>query len=642
MKVAFAALLLLAAGLGALATDDKIVCYFSSWAVWRPGLGQFDVEDIDPFLCTHIIFSFTGLSNHTWEIEVLDPWNELCPDEQGGHRCAFERAVALKKENPALVVMVAIGGWNEGSEDYSVMAADPWKRTKFLNSVVRLINKYGFDGLDFDWEYPAARGGVPEDKENFVTLVKEMRTAFDSNVPRLLISAAFAAGKETIDNAYYIPSLVDLFDLFHIMAYDYHGAWEDFTHHNSPLCGHYLDYDEFLYFNVKFTVEYYLDLGVPKEKFVLGTATYGRCYILDNFSEHGVWAKASRPGPAGPYIRLPGTLGYNEICRRLNEDRSCTVVHDPALHEPYFYCMSDYIWCSYDDVDSLTLKARYAKNMGLAGMMVWQIDTDDFRPECSSEPFPLINALKRAFAQPAGGDMVSCDPITPVPPSTTTTTTSTTTTTPTTTTTTTTPTTTTTTTPTTTTTTTTTTTPTTTTTTTTPTTTTTTTTPTTTTTTTPTTTTTTTPTTTTTSTAAPLLTTTPGKRVKPDCRIEADGTTFPHPDCNKYWKCASKSTLLELCAPGTLYDEILQICNWEGQVDTSECRMWFCDVDNTYYPAVYCNEYYWCYKRMLRTCRPARPVSTGIRMYTNAIFHPRLTRPSARYPEEERRRRRTR
>lgn len=44
------------------------------------------------------------------------------------------------------------------------MVSDPAKRATFVNSVVSFIQKYDFDGLDFDWEYPASRGGVPADK----------------------------------------------------------------------------------------------------------------------------------------------------------------------------------------------------------------------------------------------------------------------------------------------------------------------------------------------------------------------------------------------------------------------------------------------------------------------------------------------
>jgi chitinase len=53
------------------------------------------------------------------------------------------------------------------------MVSDPAKRSTFVNSVVEFIKKYNFDGLDFDWEYPASRGGLPSDKVNFYYLIFE-------------------------------------------------------------------------------------------------------------------------------------------------------------------------------------------------------------------------------------------------------------------------------------------------------------------------------------------------------------------------------------------------------------------------------------------------------------------------------------
>lgn len=44
------------------------------------------------------------------------------------------------------------------------MAADPTQRSKFVTSVLNFVLTYGFDGFDFDWEYPANRGGDPIDK----------------------------------------------------------------------------------------------------------------------------------------------------------------------------------------------------------------------------------------------------------------------------------------------------------------------------------------------------------------------------------------------------------------------------------------------------------------------------------------------
>ncbi|XP_066937417.1 chitinase-3-like protein 1 [Macrobrachium rosenbergii] len=562
-----ALVLLLVLAIG-VCSAEKIVCYFSSWAVYRFEPWSFDVDDIDPHLCTHLIYNFAGLSNYTWQIEVLDPWNDLCPPE--GNNCAYKRFVELKKFNPSLTILLAIGGWNERSEDYSRMAEDPSKRATFIKSAVTLLHQHGFEGLDFVWEYPTQRGGAPQDKENFITLMTELREAFDASSPPLILTGALAARKSIIDEAYDMERLIPLFDQVHIMAFDYHGCFENFTHHNAPLCGYYADTGDMAYLNVNFTVSYYLDLGVPKDKLVMGTPLYGRCYTLDSFFDPGMLAPAHSCAPSLPY-QIQGNSAANEICERLTSDFSCTPVHIRDLHEPYFFCMSDNIWCGYDDADSLYLKARYAKNLGLAGVAVWTMDEDDFHGHCYDETFHLIKHMKKALDKEAGGDELRCDSpplpttettapttaptstLTTTTPTTTPTTTTSTTTTPTTT-----PTPSTTTTPT----------------------------------TTPTPSTTTTPTTTTTIRRGP--TATPSPFARPNCTGIEDGTLFRHMDCDKYWECEHGSATLMSCAPGTLFDITIHGCNWEDEVDKDHCRYWSCQIENLKYPAENCNMYYEC------------------------------------------------
>jgi hypothetical protein len=54
----------------------RIVCYFQSWATYRPENGKFDVETIDPNLCTHLIYCFLGINSNA-EVTFLDQWNDI-------------------------------------------------------------------------------------------------------------------------------------------------------------------------------------------------------------------------------------------------------------------------------------------------------------------------------------------------------------------------------------------------------------------------------------------------------------------------------------------------------------------------------------------------------------------------------------
>ena len=91
---------------------------------------------------------------------------------------------------PRVQVTLAIGGWNEGSEKYSLMAASPQHRYStvqystaqysprhrrtFARSALGFIRRHNFDGLDLDWEYPGKRGGAEQDKDNFILLIQEL------------------------------------------------------------------------------------------------------------------------------------------------------------------------------------------------------------------------------------------------------------------------------------------------------------------------------------------------------------------------------------------------------------------------------------------------------------------------------------
>ena len=59
------------------AADYKIVCYYGAWSVYRPPPANFGVANIDPFSCTHLIYSFAGLDQDTLTIVSLDAAEDI-------------------------------------------------------------------------------------------------------------------------------------------------------------------------------------------------------------------------------------------------------------------------------------------------------------------------------------------------------------------------------------------------------------------------------------------------------------------------------------------------------------------------------------------------------------------------------------
>ncbi len=267
--------------------DKVVVCYWGTWANYRPKGGKFTPEDIDPSLCTHLIYSFAGLDGDTDEIKSLDPWMDL---EDNYALQGFRKATDLKYAYPHLKVTLAIGGWNEGSKKYSAMVADRNKRRNFVNSVVSFLQEHNFDGLDLDWEYPGKRGGSADDKKFFIDLIRDLRLAF--NAHGFLLTAAIGAAAPTIDVAYDVPKMYKYLDYVHVMCYDYHGKWDRKTGHNAPLYPRKHEKGQDLFLNVDYTLKYLMERGAIAEKTVLGVPLYGRAFSLMNPHDHGMGARA--------------------------------------------------------------------------------------------------------------------------------------------------------------------------------------------------------------------------------------------------------------------------------------------------------------------------------------------------------------
>lgn len=220
----------------------KVICYFTNWAWYRQGDGKYLPSDIDASLCTHINYGFAVLDSGTLTIKSHDSW----ADEDNEF---YKKVVQYKAKG--IKVLIALGGWNDSAGDkYSRLVNDPQARARFIANVLEFIEKWEFDGLDLDWEYPKCwqvdcNKGPDSDKAGFAALVKELSAAFKPK--GLLLSAAVSPSKAVIDAGYDVPILSQYMDWIAVMTYDFHGHWDKQTGHVAPL--YYYPGDVYDYFN---------------------------------------------------------------------------------------------------------------------------------------------------------------------------------------------------------------------------------------------------------------------------------------------------------------------------------------------------------------------------------------------------------
>ncbi|CUQ00039.1 chitinase B [Clostridium baratii] len=230
------------------------VMYYGDWSVWG-GQGSFYPKDIPADQLTHLNFAFLDFDANGQLIftdkgaaceNPVGMDGVIWGDPNAGILPALQD---LRAKNPNLKIGVSLGGWSK-SGDFSVVAADSSKRAKFIENVMKFIKYTNMDFVDLDWEYPGAvrepdkvdnqndegtTQGRPEDKENYILLLKDFRKALDKQGAELgktyELSVALPAPKEKVDLGIDVDALFDTVDFANIMTYDMRGAWDTISGH---------------------------------------------------------------------------------------------------------------------------------------------------------------------------------------------------------------------------------------------------------------------------------------------------------------------------------------------------------------------------------------------------------------------------
>ncbi|XP_014667773.1 PREDICTED: acidic mammalian chitinase-like, partial [Priapulus caudatus] len=177
--------------------------------------------------------------------------------------------------------------------------------------------------------------------------------------PRLMLTAAVAAGEKNIQAGYDIAELSKVLDFVSLMSYDLHGSWEDFLGHNAPLYPRADETGEQRLLNVEWAAKRWVDGGCPPAKLNIGLATYGRSFTMSSFDwEHDMGDPAEGAGKAGRFTAEDGYLSYYEICEMLRNGAT-RLWHDEHQGVPYLYT-TDKQWVGYDDEQSIDIKVKWS------------------------------------------------------------------------------------------------------------------------------------------------------------------------------------------------------------------------------------------------------------------------------------------
>jgi chitinase len=306
--------------------------YYPDWTIELP------VEKIPYAKFTHLVHAFARFDAQK---KIIFP-----SEAQSNAFCSL-----CRKAN--VTPLLAVGGEDSGNRLLAAWQRDP---NALVQQLKQRVTKFGYSGIDIDWEFPDALGG----SEALTAFVLALRVA----LPKATLTAAVPAG-DYYGKYYNAAKLLPYLDFLNLMAYDAAGPWSEKAAHNAPLS------------YAQSAIDYWVK-KCPPEKLLLGLAAYGRGF------------RATKFGDAASKSYERSEVGYRELL--VLEKQGWRKAIDAAAQSPVLLSPSGTEIIGFDDADSIHRKSQLAKSAGLAGVFFWQIAQD-------TESSVLLNAARSAWGK---------------------------------------------------------------------------------------------------------------------------------------------------------------------------------------------------------------------------------------------------
>ncbi|WP_339902852.1 glycosyl hydrolase family 18 protein [uncultured Cyclobacterium sp.] len=224
---------------------------------------------------------------------------------------------------------ISIGGG--APPEYLGDLMQPSHRSHWVQQIVKLVNNYGFDGVDVDLENALIN-------EDYAPFVKELHQALKMSGKLMTAALASWNGDKISDE------ILGLYDFINIMSYDETGPW------NLEIVGQHSPYE----MAVNDIHYYHKERAVPKSKLLLGLPFYGY----------------------GFGSGVPASLRYKHILETF-----------PNAYLQDSIVSKDGGVLYYNSPGLIGKKTALAKDLELAGVMVWHITAD------AEGPHSLLKAI---------------------------------------------------------------------------------------------------------------------------------------------------------------------------------------------------------------------------------------------------------